>query len=260
MSNYFEKKLTYNPITFFISDNPTPTEREIHNYHEILYYVGGKADLLTEEGQRPLQQNSLLLIPKDTYHFFRSEHRFLRLKIRIPTDFLQATPFGRLFSRIAVLDEPDNAVAEAVARLYRIVESEDGERGAFRAYSAFLMLLCELDSAPVDRLSKAELAGNGYVSTLTSIIAQNLSGDLSIRTLAEQVGLSPSSVTHTFKKELGISLHEYVVQRRLMLAKEKIATGYKPTEIFADCGFQDYSSFYKAYCRFFGYPPSKEQK
>lgn len=40
-----------------------------------------------------------------------------------------------------------------------------------------------------------------------------------------------------------------------MLAHQLLLHGQKPTEVFAACGYQDYSSFYRAYTAHFGYSP-----
>ena len=255
MNSFTKKELTYNLITFQTSSDPIPTEREIHDYHEVLYYTGGETDFLTEEGQHPLRPRSLLIIPRNTYHFFRSRDRFERLKICVPSAFLQATPFAPLFNKLLLVDRPEEGVSFALERLCKAAAAGS----AFHAYCAFLMLLCELEQTDT-RQCRIEFDENGCSREIASYVSRHLADDLSIGTLSRALGLSVSTVTHTFKKEMGIPLHEYILQRRLMLAQHRIAGGRKPTEIYVDCGFGDYSSFYKAYCRFFGYSPSKETK
>lgn len=95
---------------------------------------------------------------------------------------------------------------------------------------------------------------------ITEHISHNLSGDLSVRNLAKTFNVSPSFLTHRFQKEVGISLHRYITQKRMIYARECIDAGKKPTKIFADCGYKDYSSFYKAYCDFFSMSPSAQGK
>ena len=94
---------------------------------------------------------------------------------------------------------------------------------------------------------------------LKAYVSDNLSGDLSVETIASAVNISSSGIIHSFKKELGISLHNYITQRRLIYARELIINGHQPSKIYTDCGYSDYSSFYRAYVKFFGRPPSKEK-
>ena len=49
------------------------------------------------------------------------------------------------------------------------------------------------------------------------------------------------------------------MQKRLIYAQKLIVKGQKPSKTYSDSGFSDYSSFYKAYLKFFGYPPSEEK-
>ena len=83
MKNYIENKITKNQISFCLTDKENIEEREIHSYHEILLYLEGDVELLTIEGRRTLKMPSLLIIPADTYHFFKPKNHlnFMRLKI-----------------------------------------------------------------------------------------------------------------------------------------------------------------------------------
>ena len=98
----------------------------------------------------------------------------------------------------------------------------------------------------------------GELEQLLRYISAHPSADLSVEALSKQMCLSVSGFTHLFKKELGITVHQYVKQRRLIYAQTLLQAGNKPTKVFAACGYGDYSSFYKAYMDFFGYPPSAE--
>ncbi|MBQ8408536.1 MAG: hypothetical protein IJY39_06680 [Clostridia bacterium] len=45
----------------------------------------------------------------------------------------------------------------------------------------------------------------------------------------------------------------------MILAKQLIDSGSLPTRVFSDCGFSDYSSFYKAYVKHFAHSPSRNE-
>ena len=77
--------------------------------------------------------------------------------------------------------------------------------------------------------------------------------------MAEQVHISASGITHRFKKEFGIPIHKYIMQKRLIYAKRLVEEGKQLTKIYSDVGFKDYSSFYKAYMNYFGYAPSRDK-
>ena len=259
MSNYFETKLTCNGVTFQLTDKSTPDEREIHTYHEILYFIEGEAELLTENSRRVLNNRSLLIIPRETYHFFKLfKSNFLRLKISIPEQLEHSIPLSDVMNSLRVTDHLSDGVAFVLNRLMRILQDKDGDKKPFYAYAAFLMLIEEIDTRS-DQGKDTILGQPGIAPKIIRYISENLSGDLSVAALANSMNISSSGIIHSFKKELGISLHHYITQRRLIYARELIINGHKPSKIYLDCGYSDYSSFYRAYVKFFGGPPSKEK-
>ncbi len=258
MKNIFDYKTSYNGICFQLTNKLIPDEREIHAYHEILYFIEGDVVLLTENRQEKLKNNSLIIIPKESYHFFRlqSNKSFLRLKISIPSSLYKDLPLLSEMLSIKILESPSDNIAFVLSRLYTLLVNE---KKPFCAYAVCMHLLAELDMSENTESIKNSKQNNMLAFGITEYISKNLSKDLSINAIAQKMNVSASSITHIFKKELGISVHEYVQQKRLICAKNLIKKNNKPSKIYLDCGYQDYSSFYKAYIRFFGYPPSKEK-
>lgn len=259
MDTTYETKLTYNAISFRRSDSLTIDEREIHTYHEILFCMDFDGVLHTENRQKKLRGNVLLLIPRGTYHFFSIRHkeRFSRLKVYFPQEVLQRTPCGRVLSELRILENIDGNLLFLLKKLCAILEAAPGENQGFYACSTFLMLLSELDQCLTGE-SRPEADTDEEMAVLLRYISDHLSGDLSVQALSARLNVSPSSVAQRFKKAMGISLHRYITQRRMIHGQNLILAGKKPSKIYSDCGYQDYSSFYKAYILFFGYPPSRE--
>ena len=96
--------------------------------------------------------------------------------------------------------------------------------------------------------------------SIVEYINENLKNSVSIKKLSEKLNISESALTHTFKKEMGISVHKYIQQKRLVFARKLIEEGKKPTKIYFDLGYSEYSAFYKAYFKMFGHPPSNKYK
>lgn len=67
--------------------------------------------------------------------------------------------------------------------------------------------------------------------------------------------MSPSYTSRIFKKEMGMTIKEYLNMRRITLAKNKIINGSRATALFAECGFSDYTTFYRAFVRYVGMSP-----
>lgn len=261
MNTYFNYNQTYNKITLEFCNSVKLSEREIHPYHEILYLEDTSVTLFTENNQSKLSGNQLLVIPKGKYHWFdlSGVKHFTRLKISIPDNLLDALPVRLFGGGICTVFSKSPTCDLLVKRIMKLLQGERDERTAFHAYSAAMLLLAELDASELKEDPSAP-ADNAILSRVTAHISENLSGDLSIDALAKLSNASVSFLSHTFQKKMGISLHRYIVQKRLILAKEKIAGGEKPSKIYRECGFGDYSSFYKAYLRYFSSPPSADER
>ena len=100
---------------------------------------------------------------------------------------------------------------------------------------------------------------NEYIVKAIAYINENISQKLTIEQIAAHCNMSVSSLSHLFKREMRIPLHRFILKKRLMKAHHKIAEGEAATIAAADCGFCDYSGFYKQFKKMFGYAPSKRE-
>ncbi len=256
MDSYFENKITYNQITFCHTNKPAIDEREIHSYHEILLYLGGNAELFTVDGHRSLKSPSILLIPAETYHFLKPvEKSFERLKISFSEGVLSDSPLPQIVRRLRILENLGEDTRRSCDKLCAAMRTEE-KYAAFYTYAAFLMLIRELDSCEIDAARESLAPKNDLMAQITEYISQNPAADLSTAALAKIAHVSPSSITHIFKKEFGIPIHKYILQKRLILAERLIEEGEPLSRVALDIGFKDYSSFYKAYIHHFGCAPS----
>lgn len=96
----------------------------------------------------------------------------------------------------------------------------------------------------------------GYVKTKTenekirlvlTYIADHLTDDLSIPTIAQAAYLSPDYLMHLFKEETGFSLGNYITAKRLQKARHLLSQGLPLTTACYDSGFKHYSTFYRAW-------------
>lgn len=259
MDNYFEFKKEFRGIKFCYSRKPVIDEREIHTYHEILFYLGGKATFICDGFTKKLSQGSLIVIPRESYHFFKLEDPagFERLKI----SFNSLEGFDELlrreFSSVRVIEGTDGSHGAILSSLCEnLKKGNDSARDGATLLGSLLLLLSSLatDSDTVEESPRHRL-----ISVVLDYIAKNLASPLDTEGVARHIGVSPSTLSHAFKQEMGISLHKYVTQKRIALASRLLEDGHSPTKIYERCGFGDYSSFYKAYVKQTGHPPSGMQ-
>ncbi|MBI9012527.1 MAG: HD domain-containing protein [Clostridiales bacterium] len=88
------------------------------------------------------------------------------------------------------------------------------------------------------------------------IIEDNLHNRLSIEIISEQLGYSKYHFSKLFKKNMGITVHNYVTNRRLICSAKDILKGEKIVDIAMNYGYETQSGYSKAFVKKFGFPPN----
>lgn len=96
------------------------------------------------------------------------------------------------------------------------------------------------------------------IEEVVRIIENEYQTDLSLELLAERVYLSPSYLSHLFKKQKGISINKFMTLQRMEKAKELlITTNRKIIDIGQDVGYSNFPYFSSLFKNHFGRTPSQ---
>jgi AraC family transcriptional regulator len=88
-------------------------------------------------------------------------------------------------------------------------------------------------------------------------IDENVSGDLTLVQLAAVAGMSPHYFAELFRQSTGRAPHQYVLMRRIDLAKERLRDPRRSViEVGLDAGFQNPSHFARVFRKWVGTSPS----
>jgi len=97
------------------------------------------------------------------------------------------------------------------------------------------------------------------IKDMTYYIIEHYAEKISLDTLSSVFNISKSKITHLFKEEYNLSFYQFVLQQRLVRAKNDIISGMNISEVAYKCGFSEYTSFYKAFRKTFGMSPKALQ-
>lgn len=95
----------------------------------------------------------------------------------------------------------------------------------------------------------------------TDIIAylnNNITENLTLDSICEKFYISKSHLNRKFRRMTGSTVWEYITAKRLILAKDFLSHGEAPMTVYSKCGFNDYTSFFRAYKSEFGVCPKND--
>lgn len=124
--------------------------------------------------------------------------------------------------------------------------------------SLFVQLMVLMNRLFLNSDKNRDIEDIQYDKTIEGVlnyINSNLENDLSIDTIASEFFISKYYLMRKFKNQIGSSIHNYVVQKRLILARSLISDGLSMSSVCSRCGFNDYSSFVRAFKKVYGVSP-----
>ena len=163
------------------------------------------------------------------------------------------------------LTDPD--AKQFVAWIPRIRENQENESFENDAYHRFqnytlmmnlMTLLCRTTrrTAPVE----GEAFGSGIIQEILSYINNHYTQPIRIENLARSFGVSVSYLSHEFVRFTNRSVYDYVLYRRVMLARQQMLGSASLNDIAYQCGFNDYSNFLRSFSKIVGMSPSQYRK
>lgn len=254
MDNLFEYYIETDKFHLkYAKGEPSVKEQEFHNYNEFVLFIKGDSSLISKNIQQKLTNGSLIIIPKEHFHQFCVEnpqtYQRLILGFRETDDICDLT--RRVMNSIKVIPLPDEKIVCAFENLIQIVTSDigDNEKKLF-IHSALIQILVYLKQTTSPAINKS-VSLSFEVSQALSIIDEKFSENLSVKSIANMLCVSQSTLSHKFSKELNISLYRYITKKRLMEAHKLIKNGESLSSAAMKSGFCDYSCFYRLYKKYY---------
>lgn len=248
----------------------TKIQYHYHEFCKLLMLHSGSGGY-TVEGQRyALEAGDIVLIPSRCVHRpeFEPGMRYERIIVYIDPDFLtrHSTPDCDLLQIFSgtwghVL-RPDIQRGKHLHALAEHLEQEldSGEYGqGVLCNVSLLRLLVRIGQSLRNSKSfqpSAIIPASGRILDIQRYINDHLEEDLTIDALAEQFFISKYHMMRQFRRETGVSIHTYLCDQRLFLARERIRLGMNATDSCFRSGFRSYSAFTRAYAKRFGTTPT----
>lgn len=85
------------------------------------------------------------------------------------------------------------------------------------------------------------------VNTLIEYIDENLESDLSLEVISKKINYSAYYIQRVFSAVTHIPIHEYITERRLVMAGEEILNGSRIVDAAMKYGYSSHNGFTKAF-------------
>jgi AraC family transcriptional regulator len=88
------------------------------------------------------------------------------------------------------------------------------------------------------------------------VLRASLKDGVPLKELARECGLSVAYFSHAFRRTLGVAPHNWLIEERIVLSKEKLRDDrLSLADVAAECGFSDQSHFTRHFTRAVGLSP-----
>lgn len=248
----------------------TKVDYHYHEFYKLLFFISGKGGYFVEGKRYALTPGDIILIDKQCVHRpeFESGIPCERIILYISPEFLLRESSSACQLTDCFSKEYDHVLRpnEKIRKtLFSIVSNMEQELSSKRygkeivSTGMLLNLLVEIARSifhkevqkPAPMLPKSK-----RMLDIMHYLDAHLTEDININLLAEKFYISRFHMMRRFREETGTTIHSYISDHRLMLARDLISQGIPATEVCFQCGFGSYSSFSRAYGKFFGTTPT----
>lgn len=259
---------------FYYSDvHFHPVAEHTHDYYEFYLFLEGDLDMEIGRTVYPLQAGDIVIVPPGTAHhavMHDANIPYRRIVLWISTAYtnqlmLQSPDYVFLMQRAASRHEyiyhlQSSALHQIHSKMLRLIEeihSNRYGRSAALSLSVADVILSLNRIIYEDEHPRTIDTNADLIQNLTMYLDQHLSEPLSLEDIAREFYLSKYYVAHAFKEHLGVSVHQYLLQKRLAACRDAIISGADISKTFLDYGFTDYSNFYRAFRKAYGISPKE---
>lgn len=243
-----------------------------HDFIEIFILLSGSVTYTIEQGKYELKDFDIIIVPPHKLHtlnVLRKDIAYKRMVLWIKKDYLNSLSSSNtnLYDGMDLCNKTNKYLIRnpeftflIKPYLQKIIQLqkenlygcdlliENNIRSLFITMNSFLI---EIEKNNINAIS------NPIVNKTIKYIEEHLNEDLSLSTISKNINYDFFYIERTFKELIGLSVHKYIIKKRLNYARELLNKNIRVKDVLEKIGFKDESYFIQVFKKEFGYTPKK---
>lgn len=246
-----------------------------HDFYECYLFISGDVTYIIEGRTYLLMPGDIVLINSRDLHqpiINNTSKPYERIVLWIDKDFLNSLSTETIdLKRCFEDDNRDNVIrtdfdSQQNVRniLNKLLNLENysgmGKDLLYRAYIVELFVYINTLLFQSNTKLNIDIKKSNLIDDIIQYINNNLEEDIGLDELSEKFYISKFHMLREFKKHTGTTIHKFITQKKLILAKEYILSGMSIKNVYEQAGFGDYTNFFRAFKNQYGLTPKQFYK
>lgn len=239
--------------------NTDEFEDHFHMIYEILLFIKGDAEFIIENKRFKLYPGDLLFIPPGQHHNINvnPEVPYERYVVKFPEYDIPK-------QLLAIIKTKNGCYATTDTVIPSLFERFDFQASNYNGIDMCGLLKCTLreilyfSCSGASKPHEYEVYKENMIELL-DFINVNIAGNITLEDICSRFHYSKSYICKEFQECMNTSIMQYIRSKKILLAQSLIKSGSRPVDIFEQCGFSDYSTFFRAYKKILGKAPTSKK-
>lgn len=243
-----------------------------HNFCELYFFLEGNCSYMVENTIFKLRPGTVIFTRPGELHsviidepcrYTRFFYQFHKEVFGFPNDSHLRCFFDRPIGKGNSLILPISTADECASRAKREIALYEANSPNLYAQATadFLDTLMTVNDAFDQLVNSGQLESfNPLVNSALLYINEHLAEVNSTDEVAKALFVSREYLSRSFSKEMGLTLRQYILRKKIANAKLLLSEGYPAIEAAVNSGFNNYSYFIQTFKHETGFTPNKWKK
>lgn len=246
------------------TDNQTHVVREEGLYwNQIIRCGEGEGEIVFDGVVHKLRENDFVLIPAGYPHaYYATKEPWETNWIVFGGDACESLLANLNLSKPTILTVTDNTIPEGLFKSMFVSVSSDHVFGHQKASGyVYDLILWFKQTLLLGEMNRFRKDSQQILSVAIRYIEENVCRDITLKEIAEHIGISQQHMCRIFREHMNVRSTEYITRIRLNMAMEMILnTDESMAEIALKCGFRSASYFSTVFGRYQHMTPNNFRK